>query len=207
MKIILVENADVSRVTTKLESIGDTLDVKSPKGMDSDEWSVFEGLLVAYEDVLCSSKAHRVIRAWDRLEMLARWPVLISSFAGLEMTLKGIILKASGKKMEGHCLATLYDSLPKPYKKRVCEAAAKWLASPMASTKAPGRNLEEVLKAWSKKRRTQWFYLPLEKRLDRGSMWDPGLVRELWGIVLNCWAQVDGLEHIVSHHNVELPNY
>lgn len=207
MKIILVENADVSRVTTKLESIGDTLDVKSPKGMDSDGWDVFEGLLVAYEDVLCSSKAHRVIRAWDRLEMLARWPVLISSFAGLEMTLKGIIQKASGKKTKGHSLATLHDSLPPPYKKRVCEAAAKWLASPGAFKRAPGMNLTEVLKAWDPERRKQWFYLPLEKEVNGQSMWDPGLVRDLWGIVLNCWAQEDKLEHIVSHHKVELPNY
>ena len=171
------------------------------------EWDVFEALLVVYDDVLRSSKAHRVIRAWDKLPLLSRWPVLISSFAGLEMTIKGIIRDAGGEVRANHDLLTHYEKLPPRYRDRVCAAATKWLASPMASTKAPGRNLEEVLKVWSAKRRTQWFYLPLEKRLDRGSMWDPGLVRELWGIVLNCWAQVDGLEHIVSHHKVELPNY
>ena len=206
-RILLVAKADLSEVTSTLKAFGNTLDTGDNQGANliqqafRGEWTTFEGLLVAYDDVVQSSKAHRTIRAWQKLPLLANWPVLISAFAGLEMTFKGIRLEEEGSYDKNeHSLYPLFQSLPEQHQDRIRAAASKWLEKSSTS-------LEDLLRSWNRERRIKWFYLPLEKKWDMGSMWNPGHVLSLWGIALKCWAQVDGYEDIVRHLNIDLPDY
>lgn len=165
------------------------------------EWDTFEGLLVVYDDVVRSSKAHRTIWPWRKLPLLSRWTVLISAFAGLEMTFKGIYGEGYPKSgPDAHSLHPLFQSLPEPYRARISETASKWLEKTNTS-------FEDLLRGLDWEQRKDWFYLPLEKRWDLGSMWNPGHVLELWGIVLRCWAEIDGRMAIVDYHKIVLPNY
>lgn len=135
------------------------------------------------------------------MPLLNRWAVLISAFAGLEMTFKGIRLDKEGcyDKNE-HSLYPLFQSLPEQYRDRIQDAASKWLEK-------SNTNLEDLLRSWDSKQRIDWFYLPLEKEWDSVSIWDSGHVLALWGIALRCWAEIDNHMAVVLYHNIDLPNY